>query len=295
MSNYWLYHGDCVEVMKTWPENSVDAVVCDPPAGIAMMAKEWDDFRRSRNPSDVGRDNAFGRLSARAPEVGRGSMENFIGFICAMMAGCLRVLKPGGHALVWAIPRTSHWTAMGVQLAGFDIRDVVHHIFATGMPKGGRRGTNMAPAAEHWILARKPCKGSITAAHARYGTGLLGIDACRIPREDGDRTEYGVDGDEGSGSANVYSFRPQDRGAYEVHPLGRWPANVITDGGEEWSKYFYCPKPSRRERDFGCEHLPKKTGGEATDRKDGSAGLNSPCAGAGRTGGKGGVHNFHPT
>jgi site-specific DNA-methyltransferase (adenine-specific) len=46
------------------------------------------------------------------------------------------------------------------------------------------------------------------------------------------------------------------------------------------------------ERDAGCAHLPAKTGGEATDREDGSAGTNSPRAGAGRTGG---ARNFHPT
>lgn len=58
------------------------------------------------------------------------------------------------------------------------------------------------------------------------------------------------------------------------------------------SRFFYCAKPSRREREFGCEGLPSKTGGEATDRVDGSDGLNSPRAGANR---KGGRSNFHPT
>jgi site-specific DNA-methyltransferase (adenine-specific) len=58
------------------------------------------------------------------------------------------------------------------------------------------------------------------------------------------------------------------------------------------SRFFYVAKPSRRERDFGCEHLPAKTGGEATDREDDSAGVNNPRAGAGRTGG---ARNFHPT
>jgi len=48
-------------------------------------------------------------------------------------------------------------------------------------------------------------------------------------------------------------------------------------------RFLYCAKPSREERDFGCDHLPKRSGGEATDRKDGSAGVNNPRAGAGRT------------
>jgi site-specific DNA-methyltransferase (adenine-specific) len=65
----------------------------------------------------------------------------------------------------------------------------------------------------------------------------------------------------------------------------------FTDSGGA-SRFFYVAKPSRRERDFGCGHLPAKSGGEATDREDDSAGVNNPRAGAGRTGG---ARNFHPT
>lgn len=58
------------------------------------------------------------------------------------------------------------------------------------------------------------------------------------------------------------------------------------------SRFYYIAKPSREERDYGCDGLTARSGGEATDRKDGSAGLNNPRAGAGRTGGS---RNFHPT
>jgi site-specific DNA-methyltransferase (adenine-specific) len=58
------------------------------------------------------------------------------------------------------------------------------------------------------------------------------------------------------------------------------------------ARFFYVAKPSTRERDYGCEGLPVRTGGEATDREEESAGLNSPRAGAGR---KGGRRNVHPT
>ena len=47
----------------------------------------------------------------------------------------LRVLKPGGHALVWSLPRTSHWTAWAVEDAGFEVRDCVLHVFGSGFPK----------------------------------------------------------------------------------------------------------------------------------------------------------------
>lgn len=58
------------------------------------------------------------------------------------------------------------------------------------------------------------------------------------------------------------------------------------------SRFFYCAKPDRTERDVGCAGLPAKSGGEATDRVDDTAGLNSPRSGAGRNGG---ARNIHPT
>lgn len=51
------------------------------------------------------------------------------------MSECLRVMKPGAHGLVWAIPRTSHWTATALEDAGFEVRDVVTHLFGSGFPK----------------------------------------------------------------------------------------------------------------------------------------------------------------
>ena len=66
-----LFHGDCLDVLRTLPDNSVDSVVTDPPYGLEFMGKDWDGadgFRRSLNPNDVGRDNAFGRTSRTSPE-----------------------------------------------------------------------------------------------------------------------------------------------------------------------------------------------------------------------------------
>lgn len=68
------------------------------------------------------------------------------------------------------------------------------------------------------------------------------------------------------------------------------PALKASSGGA--SRFFYVAKASRSERDAGCEALPTRSGGEATDREDGSAGTESPRAGAGRTGG---ARNIHPT
>lgn len=119
--------GDSLETLTTLPDESIDAVGCDPPSGIDFMGKGWDCFRRKGNPADVGRPNVFGRTSRAAPHsYGESERGNFIAFIRAIMEQCLRVLKPGGHVLVWALPRTAHWTATAIEDAGFEIRDRVH-------------------------------------------------------------------------------------------------------------------------------------------------------------------------
>ena len=83
-----LYNGECLEVLKQLPDACVDAVITDPPAGISFMGAEWDGHK--------------------------GGRDKWIAWLTVIMVECLRVLKPGGHALVWALPRTSHWTAAGV-------------------------------------------------------------------------------------------------------------------------------------------------------------------------------------
>ena len=104
-----LLNGDCRVMLKSLEDNSIDSIVTDPPAGISFMNKEWDD--------------------------NKGGRDMWIKWMEDIATECLRVLKPGGHALVWAIPRTSHWTGMAWENAGFEVRDKIVHIFGTGFPK----------------------------------------------------------------------------------------------------------------------------------------------------------------
>lgn len=123
--------GDSLEVLKTLPENSVDSIVTDPPAGIGFMGKEWDDFKT--RPKNTKRQVITWMRSGVAFNTeGR---DGFIQFITEVFTEAIRVLKPGGHGLVWALPRTSHWTATALENAGFEIRDCVYHIFGSGFPK----------------------------------------------------------------------------------------------------------------------------------------------------------------
>ena len=109
-----LLQGDCIEVMRTMPDNSVDSLVTDPPAGISFMGKEWDD--------------------------NKGGRDKWIAWLTEVMKEAYRVMKPGAHGLVWALPRTSHWTGMALENAGFEVRDRVAHIFGNGFPKSQNVG-----------------------------------------------------------------------------------------------------------------------------------------------------------
>lgn len=95
------------------------------------MGKDWDCFRRRRNPEDVGRDNVFGRTSRTAPaSYGESERGRFVEFMSAVFREVYRVLKPGGAVVVWTLPRTSHWTTWAIEDAGFEIRDRIHNLAA---------------------------------------------------------------------------------------------------------------------------------------------------------------------
>lgn len=234
-----------------------------------------------------------------------------------------RVLKPGAYVLSCGAPRAHHRMACGLEDAGFEIRDSLAWLFGSGFPKnfnlGDGKGTALKPAHEPIVLAWKPFKGTIKACHELLGTAALNIDACRIegkpepdPR-DANRPELY---DLGRWPANVIldveaaaaldemtgelvsGANPTKRGSDKFRDTyGEFKGQEECDaargldiGGA--SRFYYVAKPSRAERDFGCEDIPVSTGGRATHRKDGSAGLRNPRAGAGRNGG---ARNIHPT
>lgn len=149
-------------------------------------------------------------------------------------------------------------------------------------------GTALKPAYEPFILARKPLDGTYANNVLKHGVGGLNIDGCRI----GDEIIKSCakkKGDSFTSVGNSLGFN----GCSESFHYGRFPANVIHDGLDEpWAKYFYCAKASKRDRDEGLENLSITSAGEMTDREEGSDGLNSPRAGAGRTTG---ARNIHPT
>jgi DNA modification methylase len=101
MTHHTLHPGDCLEVLRTMPDCSVDAVVTDPPYGLSFMGKAWD--------YDVPGVDVWREV--------------------------LRVLKPGGHLLAFAGTRTQHRMAVAIEDAGFEIRDMIAWVYGSGFPK----------------------------------------------------------------------------------------------------------------------------------------------------------------
>ncbi len=138
-----ILKGDCIEEMKKLPDNSVDAIVTDPPYGIGFMGKEWDNFKPSTITEGMAKDKrqkteiASTRISNIA-----GTYDNSIKGARTFQKFCeqwskeaLRILKPGGFMLVSCSTRMYHRMTCGIEDAGFEIRDTILWLYGSGFPK----------------------------------------------------------------------------------------------------------------------------------------------------------------
>ena len=244
--------GDCLEVMRDIPDNSIDAVVTDPPYELGFMGKKWD--------------------------------STGIAYNVELWQEVLRVLKPGGYLLSFGGTRTYHRMTCAIEDAGFEIRDCIQWIYGSGFPKsmdiskaidkklgaerevigkgrgvgkkggetyskyGGFKageieittsatelarkwngwGTALKPANEPIVLARKPLSEKTVADNVlKWGTGGINIDECRIETTD---NLNGGTYSKNAKELNRKSQVPKNGINKEfVQPEGRFPANVILD------------------------------------------------------------------
>lgn len=205
-----LRAGDCVDLLRDIPSDSVDSIVTDPPYELGFMNKSWDNTG--------------------------------IAYQATLWKELLRVLKPGGHLLAFGGSRTYHRMACAIEDSGFEIRDQIMWVYSSGFPKslniskaidkkleivpevigtiktntglkggnftnGSARGvvditvpsselakqwegfgTALKPAHEPICVARKPLDGTTLNNVLTHGTGVLNIDECRIDGRE--RTNY---------------------------------------------------------------------------------------------------------
>ena len=124
-----LYHGDCLEELKKLEDNSVDAVVTDPPYGLSNT--------KPQQVADVLKAWVTGDTVSVPAKRGGFMGKDWDSFVPppAVWEECMRVLKPGGHMAVFAGARTQDLMGLSIRLAGFEIRDTLGWVYGSGMPK----------------------------------------------------------------------------------------------------------------------------------------------------------------
>ena len=126
-----IHNQDCIEGMKLMEENSVDAIITDPPYGLEFMGKEWDKF--GAKTGDIterwGKDGKTIPSNRVTFHKGLKANNDFQKFCNSWAKECLRVLKPGGFLLSFGGTRTYHRMACGIEDAGFEIRDCIQWLY----------------------------------------------------------------------------------------------------------------------------------------------------------------------
>ncbi|MEM6841615.1 MAG: site-specific DNA-methyltransferase [Bacteroidota bacterium] len=254
---YRIHNQSCYR-LEGIEDESIDAVITDPPYGIGFQAHEWD---KALPDEQIWKD-------------------------------CFRVLKPGGYALVFSSIRLMHHLMLHLENSGFHIKDVLMWAFLNGMPKsrdvgldidkelevestkigtynyvqgykkGGANdyyaeekkhryepaseegkqyqgwGMGIKPCYEPIIMVQKPIPNGVTVAQnvLKYGTGALNLEDTRMPYEAGEEGKVG----------------------HNPHPKGRVTGNVLrTDPFDDgYDKFFLVPKVRQHADDFN--HHPTK-------------------------------------
>ena len=219
-----IVNADCIEHLKTIEDNYFDSVVTDPPYHLTSIAKRFTNSTEAK----YGKDGSFQRLSKGF--VGHEWDGGDIAFTTDLWKEVYRTIKPGAVLLAFAATRNYHRMATAIEDSGFEIFDMINWIYGSGFPK---RKNLLKPAHEPIVMARKGVNKPLNLDECRVGDFEQDTSKNRRNTQEEQIFKGGWKGDKGGELVK-----------------GRWPANVIHDGLEEdWSKYFYCSKASKKEKD----------------------------------------------
>lgn len=120
-----IHHGDCLNVLSTFPDNCIDSCVTDPPYGLSKEPDIREVLTKWLNGEDY--EHRGGGFMGK-------TWDSFVPGP-SVWREVYRVLKPGGHALVFAGTRTQDLMTISLRLAGFEVRDVIEWLYFSGFPK----------------------------------------------------------------------------------------------------------------------------------------------------------------
>ena len=217
-----LHHGDCLDVLRTLPDASVDSIVTDPPYGLANTTSAqvtetitaWLAGDREYLPGGSG---FMGKAwDAFVPPV-------------AVWDEAMRVLKPGGHLLAFAGSRTFDLIALAIRLAGFDVRDSIAWLYGSGFPKSLNVAKAIATGGGRPEDIRRAAMGD---EYTPSGRGRVNYDHGGASAMNGSAGDVPLTPDaerwQGWGTALKPSFEPI---VVARKPLaGTVAANVLTHG-----------------------------------------------------------------
>ena len=194
MSNYTLYHDDCLSVMKSMDTNSIDFIVTDPPYFIDGMGNEWSDSSLTKKATNA---KVVGGLPV-GMKFDREQGYRLQEFMTPIAKEYFRILKPGGFCVVFSQARLYHRMAIAIEDAGFEMRDMMGWKYE-GQAKAfsqdhfikknkslsdkekeellhnmkGWKTPQLKPQIEPMTLAQKPREGTFIDNWSKYGVGLL--------------------------------------------------------------------------------------------------------------------------
>jgi len=276
-----VIEGNNIDVLKTFPDNHFDSIVTDPPYGIDFLGKSWDattgaletyqECLRVLKPGGhilaFSAARTYHHLAVTIEQAGFEIRDQIMwiyssGFPKSQDVG-RSIQRSLGVEETVEQSGTNAFTTKGMSFSEDENREYDEKkgkVIPTD-PEAVKWlgwGTNLKPAHEPIVMARKPIRLSIAGNCQKYGVGALNIDATRV----GDEVITTVVKRNEENSL-WHGKRANDQSTpkpiEERDNVGRFPSNVLGDI-PDYQKYFYCPKVSRRERHVGWDLTTVKTG-----------------------------------
>ena len=308
-----LMLGDCLEKLKELDDNSVDSIVTDPPYGLSFMGKKWDydvpskeiwqECLRVLKPGGhllaFAGSRTYHRMAVRIEDAGFEIRDQIMwiygsGFPKSMNIGKAVDKIQGNEREVVETTNSRDRTKHNANTI-FTGQNVSGWNDSKGNSPWEGWGTALKPAHEPIVMARKPLSEKTVVDNVlEWGTGGINIDDSRVGVIE--LKQYtGTKKPKSLSNTNIYgdyNYKKSD----QPLPDSRFPANVIfdeeagkiLDEQSAASRFFYCPKASKKDRNEGLDEFEKKQ--QDLSRKEGNPGGNNP-----RNRGLNKRQNYHPT